>query len=70
MTRKLISRPWTDEEQAYLRRMWASGLRLEQMARALRRSKSAIRGKAENLGLPKRTAANPRSASHGDIAAA
>jgi hypothetical protein len=58
MTRRPLTRLWTTEDDANLRRMWAAGLRLDQIARVLRRSKSAVKTRTANLDLSRRKAAN------------
>jgi hypothetical protein len=51
MTRILLSRPWSDEDIASLRKLWAEGVPVRKLALRFRRSQSAIRGKAVQLGL-------------------
>jgi hypothetical protein len=61
MTRILLSRPWSDEDIASLKRLWADGVPVRKLALRFRRSQSAIRGKAVQLGL-KRSIQPPRPA--------
>ena len=51
MVRILLSRPWNDEDVAALRRLWEDGVPVRKLALRFRRSQSAIRGKAVQLGL-------------------
>jgi hypothetical protein len=51
MVRILLSRPWNDEDVAALRRLWEEGIPVRKLALRFRRSQSAIRGKAVQLGL-------------------
>jgi len=51
MTRILLSRPWSDEDIASLKKLWADGMPVRKLALRFRRSQSAIRGKAVQLGL-------------------
>ena len=51
MTRILLSRPWSDEDIATLRKLWGEGVAVRKLALRFRRSQSAIRGKAVQLGL-------------------
>ena len=57
MTRILLSRPWTDEDISTLRKLWADGVPVRKLALRFRRSQSAIRGKAVQLGLKRPIAA-------------
>jgi len=59
MTRILLSRPWSDEDIASLKKLWADGVPVRKLALRFRRSQSAIRGKAVQLGL-KRPIQPPR----------
>jgi hypothetical protein len=49
--RILLSRPWNDQDVAALRKMWEEGVPVRKLALRFRRSQSAIRGKAVQLGL-------------------
>jgi len=49
--RILLSRPWNDEDVASLRKLWEEGVPVRKLALRFRRSQSAIRGKAVQLGL-------------------
>jgi len=49
--RILLSRPWNDQDVAALRKMWEEGIPVRKLALRFRRSQSAIRGKAVQLGL-------------------
>ena len=49
--RILLSRPWNDEDVAALKRLWEDGVPVRKLALRFRRSQSAIRGKAVQLGL-------------------
>lgn len=51
MTRLLLSRPWSDDDVAALRKLWKDGVPVRKLALRFRRSQSAIRGKAVQLGL-------------------
>jgi hypothetical protein len=51
MTRLLLSRPWSDDDVAALRQLWKDGVPVRKLALRFRRSQSAIRGKAVQLGL-------------------
>ena len=51
MTRILLSRPWSDDDISSLRKLWAEGVPVRKLALRFRRSQSAIRGKAVQLGL-------------------
>jgi hypothetical protein len=51
MSRILLSRPWSDEDITSLRKLWADGIPVRKLALRFRRSQSAIRGKAVQLGL-------------------
>lgn len=51
MVRILLSRPWNDEDIAALKRLWEDGVPVRKLALRFRRSQSAIRGKAVQLGL-------------------
>jgi hypothetical protein len=51
MTRILLSRPWSDDDINALRKLWAEGIPVRKLALRFRRSQSAIRGKAVQLGL-------------------
>ncbi len=51
MVRILLSRPWNDQDVAALKRMWEEGVPVRKLALRFRRSQSAIRGKAVQLGL-------------------
>jgi hypothetical protein len=51
MTRILLSRPWSDDDINALRKLWADGVPVRKLALRFRRSQSAIRGKAVQLGL-------------------
>lgn len=50
---KSASRPWTQEEMAYLRKHWGRQT-AEETARVLGRSIDAVRGKAHALGLTRK----------------
>ena len=49
--RILLSRPWNDEDVAALKKLWEDGVPVRKLALRFRRSQSAIRGKAVQLGL-------------------
>ncbi len=49
--RILLSRPWNAQDVAALRKMWEEGVPVRKLALRFRRSQSAIRGKAVQLGL-------------------
>ncbi len=49
--RILLSRPWNDQDVAALKKMWEEGVPVRKLALRFRRSQSAIRGKAVQLGL-------------------
>jgi hypothetical protein len=49
--RILLSRPWSDDDVAALKRLWEDGVPVRKLALRFRRSQSAIRGKAVQLGL-------------------
>jgi IS30 family transposase len=49
--RGVVATPWTDEERAQLRRMHANGMRQNQIAKAMGRSKNSIHRQLANLGL-------------------
>ncbi|HXD46668.1 MAG TPA: hypothetical protein VN655_16185 [Pseudolabrys sp.] len=51
MSRILLSRPWSDDDIASLRKLWGEGVPVRKLALRFRRSQSAIRGKAVQLGL-------------------
>jgi hypothetical protein len=51
MSRILLSRPWSDDDISALRKLWAEGIPVRKLALRFRRSQSAIRGKAVQLGL-------------------
>jgi hypothetical protein len=51
MTRILLSRPWSDDDINALRKLWGEGIPVRKLALRFRRSQSAIRGKAVQLGL-------------------
>jgi hypothetical protein len=51
MSRILLSRPWSDDDISSLRKLWAEGVPVRKLALRFRRSQSAIRGKAVQLGL-------------------
>jgi hypothetical protein len=51
MSRILLSRPWSDDDIAALRKLWAEAVPVRKLALRFRRSQSAIRGKAVQLGL-------------------
>jgi hypothetical protein len=57
MTRILLSRPWSEEDIASLRKLWADGMPVRKLALRFRRSQSAIRGKAVQLGLKRQVQA-------------
>lgn len=57
MVRILLSRPWNDEDVAALKRLWEEGVPVRKLALRFRRSQSAIRGKAVQLGLKRPLAA-------------
>lgn len=68
MTRILLSRPWTDEDILTLRKLWAEGIAVRKLALRFRRSQSAIRGKAVQLGL-KRPVQPTRPLAEGELRA-
>lgn len=47
----VISVPWTDEERALLRQMWANGIGCTGIGRHLGRSKYSVRSEIETLNL-------------------
>ena len=49
--RKII-KPWTDEEISRLKKLQASGATVARASIALKRSKSYVREKARELGIP------------------
>jgi hypothetical protein len=49
--RILLSRPWNDQDVAALKKLWEDGVPVRKLALRFRRSQSAIRGKAVQLGL-------------------
>jgi hypothetical protein len=49
--RILLSRPWNDQDVAALKKLWEEGVPVRKLALRFRRSQSAIRGKAVQLGL-------------------
>jgi len=49
--RILLSRPWNDQDVAVLKKLWEEGVPVRKLALRFRRSQSAIRGKAVQLGL-------------------
>ncbi len=49
--RILLSRPWNDQDVAALKKLWEEGIPVRKLALRFRRSQSAIRGKAVQLGL-------------------
>jgi len=49
--RILLSRPWNDQDVAALKKLWEQGVPVRKLALRFRRSQSAIRGKAVQLGL-------------------
>jgi len=51
MSRILLSRPWSDDDISALTKLWAEGVPVRKLALRFRRSQSAIRGKAVQLGL-------------------
>lgn len=51
MSRILLSRPWSEDDIASLRKLWGEGVPVRKLALRFRRSQSAIRGKAVQLGL-------------------
>ena len=59
MTRLLLSRPWSDDDIAALRKLWKDGVPVRKLALRFRRSQSAIRGKAVQLGLKRPVPAVP-----------
>ena len=50
--RKLLSRPWTEDETALLRRLVASGASAVRASVALKRNKLNLMAKARALGTP------------------
>jgi len=52
--RRSLSRSWTEEEIATLRRLWASNARTYTIAIRVRRSPQAIETMGRKLGLPAR----------------
>jgi hypothetical protein len=46
-----ISKPWSDDDVAALRQLWAAGVTLQRAALRLKRSQSSVRSKAVQLGL-------------------
>ena len=58
--RILLSRPWNDQDVAALRKLWEEGIPVRKLALRFRRSQSAIRGKAVQLGLKRPLQATPR----------
>jgi hypothetical protein len=49
--RILLSRPWNDQDVIALKKLWEEGVPVRKLALRFRRSQSAIRGKAVQLGL-------------------
>jgi hypothetical protein len=49
--RHVISVPWTDDERALLRQMWANGIGVTLIGRKLGRSKNSVRSEIETLKL-------------------
>ena len=47
----VISVPWTDDERALLRQMWANGIGCTNLGRMLGRSKYSVRSEIETLNL-------------------
>ena len=47
----VISVPWTDDERALLRQMWANGMGCTGIGRHLGRSKYSVRSEIETLNL-------------------
>ena len=69
IVRILLSRPWNDEDVAALKRLWEDGVPVRKLALRFRRSQSAIRGKAVQLGLkrpgqPARNTGRPHKEIH------
>ncbi|MBL28916.1 MAG: global cell cycle regulator GcrA-like protein [Rhodospirillaceae bacterium] len=65
---------WTDETIDLLRRLWAEGKSLNEIATALGCSRNAIAGKSRRLGLERRESpirrdAPPRAIAMGDLKA-
>jgi hypothetical protein len=54
MGRRPIFQAWTYDDEGGLRRMWKAGVELNQIAKALHRTKAAVAVKARKLGLPRR----------------
>jgi hypothetical protein len=59
--RILLSRPWNDQDVAALKKLWEEGVPVRKLALRFRRSQSAIRGKAVQLGLKRPLQATRRS---------
>ena len=57
MGRELLVRPWTQGELQCLRGLWFTNCTVLQIAHRLRRTVSAVNGKAKLLGLPCKTRA-------------
>ena len=55
----VVSVPWTDDERALLRQMWANGIGCTNLGRMLGRSKYSVRSEIETLKL------GPRGGSQG-----
>ena len=47
----IVSVPWTDDERALLRQMWANGIGCTGIGRHLGRSKYSVRSEIETLNL-------------------
>ena len=47
----IVSVPWTDDERALLRQMWANGMGCTGIGRHLGRSKYSVRSEIETLNL-------------------
>jgi hypothetical protein len=58
--RILLSRPWNDQDVAALKQLWEDGVPVRKLALRFRRSQSAIRGKAVQLGLKRPVQATRR----------
>ena len=59
---------WTDERNALLRKLWAEGVKNEDIAARLGKSRASIKKRAERLGLPSRgRAPGPSALSDADF---
>jgi hypothetical protein len=55
-----MKKRWTEDEEKVLTGLWEKGLSIEDIAKALGRSRNSILGRANILGLPKRTRVSSR----------